>query len=178
MSRTVLVFAMAGLGSLFATGLHGQVPTRLTPGQTVRITDETGRHRTGEILSISTDHGTIEIKDRLGRWTYDLDDLSTIEEKAGSYTSARTILITMGVTALAGGLLGTIAGVSCDGEFLCPGPAGGLAAGVLGGAALGLPFGLVLWPIIRYSRWERVGKPESHPRLGLGLSVKIPLPSW
>lgn len=181
MPRTLLAFAMAGLGSLFATGLSGQVPEPLAPGQAVRITDGTGHHRTGVILSISSDSQAIEIKDRLGRWTYDVADVSTIEEKTGTYTSARTILVTMGVTVLAGALIGAATYKPCQPRCYI-GPESSLEASLWGAAEgaffVGIPLGTVLWPIIRYSQWEMVATPSSHPRVGLGLTFKVPMPSW
>lgn len=176
MSRTLLAFAMAGLGSLFAASLHGQVPPPLLPGQTIRLTDETGHRHTGEIHALWKDSLTLKDGDRFQ--TYALADVSTIERKTGSPKIGGFILATMGVAALVGAVGGALGGVSCDGEFFCLGPAGGLAVGALAGAAVGLPLGLALTPIMVSGRWESVPVPESPPRFGLGFTVTVPLPAW
>jgi hypothetical protein len=78
---------------------------------------------------------------------------------------------------VAGGLILGIGFAGCEG-WLCPTPAEGFAIGLLAGAALGLPLGLVLTPLIRYDRWELVSMPASPTRVGFGLSVTVPLPAW
>ncbi|MEJ2216441.1 MAG: hypothetical protein P8099_07480 [Gemmatimonadota bacterium] len=132
----------------------------------------------GVLLAITSDSITFESPNGLEPISYALADVSTIEEKTESYTSRRTLLITMSVMSVTGAVVGVVGGASCNGEFLCPGPVAGLAVGALAGAVVGLPLGLVLWPIIRYSRWEPVSKPLSPPAVGLGLALKIPLPAW
>lgn len=180
MSRTLLALAIAGLGSLFGAGLYGQAPPPLLPGQTIRITDETGHRHTGELHAMWND--SLTLKDGNRFQTYTFADLSTIERKTEPPAIAGIILTTMGVTALVGAVGGALGGAgggaSCDDEFFCLGPAGGIVVGALAGAVVGLPLGLVLTPIARSDRWEPVAMPSSHRRLGLGFTVTVPLPAW
>lgn len=71
------------------------------------------------------------------------------EASLGSYGHAGSGAL---VGLVFGGALGAVAGASCDGDFVCPGPGGG--ALVLGGT--GLVLGALIGVFVRGERWERV----------------------
>lgn len=181
MSHTLLVLTVAGVELLFATGIHGQVLPPPVLGQTVRITIQDGFRREGVLRAITSDSLTIEIGK--GAWprTYALADLRRIEEKTGTFLSARTFLVTVGVTAVVGGLLGTIAYQPCHDQgfmacFMAPESRGeAIAWGAIAGGVVGLPLGLALMSTVR---WEPRMVPERPPSVGLGLAFKTPLPAW
>ncbi len=186
MTRNLTALALAVLAMLSAvkTPAQAQAQERLRPGDTIRVTTETGKPLTGVLHALSDDSVTLRFGDLLhGR---SRAEVVKFERKSGRAASGRTLLYAMGAAAAAGGLIGAITYEPCDEVgfmacFMDPESTGqafvyGAAAG---GVVVGVPLGVVLIPFIKYDRWERVGGRATTRRAAVGFtfSARFPIQS-
>lgn len=139
------------LATLPALRLATQEPL-LTPGTRVRIAAPSvaPAQLIGTVRASDKDTLVVDVADRMSPVIIPVASVETIELSRGRHAHTWQ---GVGVGFLVGGVVGAALGASCEGDFLCPGPAGG--ALVLGVVAM-LP-GALVGALIRTERWEGVG---------------------
>jgi hypothetical protein len=171
MHRSILVLALVALA---ATSAWAQVP--VAADHRVRLTLTDGSQMVGVVSSISADSIAIA-QDGSERRAFSLGHLVEIERSMGRHRRmGRNLALTVGVTSV--GLATAFAIGHPEGRSEA------FAWGLLSGAALGVPLGLVVGLTIKHEQWLPVsgsGEPEATlsvgpvlgPQLGAGVSVGL-----
>ena len=186
--RTVIGCLVAGSLVLPASGLAQRVPD---PGELVRITQTDGTVLTGFFARSSTEHLVLLGAWREQEYVIPRTDIDTIERSLGRHRQfGKNFGITLAVASLSIGAISAFTWSPCrDTGFLAclfhPTSRGeAFTWGFVGGAALGLPIGLVVGLAVRQERWARVSvpglgesvlsiKPVLGPRTGFSASISL-----
>jgi len=151
MSRTAelvcVVLTLPTICTLRLVAQHAPV----SPGTRVRIVaPSVARDQlVGTIRATGKDTLVLDVADRASPFALPFARVETLEVSRGRHSHT---LQGLGVGFLIGAVVGAAAGSSCEGDWVCPGPAGG--ALVLGVVAA-VP-GAVIGALARSERWESV----------------------
>ena len=168
--RTAMLLLIAGLVS--SSSLAAQAPLPVTPGQRVRLTLDGRRRVTGVVDSLDADSLRLTLDSYSPPIAIARTGIAGIERSTHRNSNAGAGAL---IGLVSGGMLGAAAGSSCEGDFLCPGPAAGGAAVGLLGAALGGLIGAFshseTWEAV-YQRGVQMGVAPVEGR-GIGLGVRV-----
>lgn len=184
------------IGALFIQGLAGPAVAqttseRLEPGSRIRVVDNQGHKTVGTLASLTSDSLIVNTAEGIQDRALALSTVTAVQVSQGRHRQVgKTMLVTMGASAIVFGLLSAASYEPChpQGWFDCmmaPSSRGSAFAwGFGGGAALGLPLGLLVGLAAKHEQWANArlpGTPVAAPmaqvtrlpggRIGLGLSI-------
>ncbi len=145
------------------------------PGERVRVRSADGGFTQGVVSSVSQTF--IIIRPEAGGPDLELSisEASRIERSVQVRRFGRNFGLTMGASAAAGGLLAALSWSGCSGFCIVDSRADAFAAGVAGGALIGLPLGLIVGLSATGQGWEPLSAPATS---GTGISFSPVAGAW
>lgn len=166
--RFAMLFLMVGFA---AAALAAQDSLPIDTGQRVRLSLDDHRRISGVLKSQDGDSIRVQQYWNTPALAIARSSIAGLEVSTSRHSNAGSGAL---IGLLGGGLVGAVAGSSCEGDFLCPGAGTGAAAGAFSGILLGGLIGAFSHGDAWHSVYQRdVQVSLVAPAQGWGLGVRV-----